>query len=93
MESEKLTEEQIKDAHKALMAELFLICQPGNGEVFSFMDDHPEALRPALAAALRSRQPATEELVEAVWKKVWMTVNVTRHQIRAILEAAHHALS
>jgi hypothetical protein len=45
-----VSEEMVERAHKALMSELFLICQPDRGDVFSFMDDHPEVLRAALSA-------------------------------------------
>lgn len=43
----------VEAAHKALMSELFLVCQPNHGDVFSFMDDHPEVLGPALKAINR----------------------------------------
>ena len=49
-------------AHKALMSELFLACQPDHGDVFGFMDDHPEVLSAAIRAYLSaSPQPQAHE--------------------------------
>ena len=45
------TDEQVEKAHKTLMSELFMLCQPNLGDVFSFMDDQKEAVRAALTAA------------------------------------------
>jgi hypothetical protein len=46
-----VTDEMVGAAHKALMSQLFVLCQPKWGDVFAFMDDHPELLRIALEAA------------------------------------------
>jgi hypothetical protein len=58
-----VSEEMVERAHKALMSELFLICQPDRGDVFSFMDDHPEVLRAALSTLAPSA--AASDLDEA----------------------------
>ena len=48
-----VTDEMVQTAHDVLMAELFLVCQPDRGDVFSFMDDRKELLRAVLMAAIR----------------------------------------
>ena len=60
----KFTDEQIERAHKALMSELFLYCQPDRGDVFAFMDDHPELLRAALAAAAIPAEPPPKPMAD-----------------------------
>lgn len=50
----RVTDEMVEDAHKAQMSELFLRCQPDNGDVFGFMDDRKDVMRIAIEAALRS---------------------------------------
>lgn len=51
----------LEAAHKALMSELFFLCQPNRGDVFSWMDDHPEALKPAIARAILADRAAQAE--------------------------------
>jgi hypothetical protein len=47
-----------KAVAKALMSELFLLCQPGRGDVFSFIDDHASEIAKAIVAALPAALPA-----------------------------------
>jgi hypothetical protein len=47
----KVTEAMVKAGHAAMMSELFLVCQPDRGDVFSFMDDRPEIIQIAITAA------------------------------------------
>ena len=49
-----ISEAEVERAHKAVMSELFLKCQPDLGDVFDFMDDHPEIIRAALIASRQS---------------------------------------
>lgn len=53
----------LEAAHKALMSELFFLCQPNRGDVFSWMDDHPEALKPAIARAILADRAAQAERI------------------------------
>lgn len=52
----KPTDAMVRAAHKALMSELFGACQPNRGDVFGFMDDRPELLRPVIRALSLSQQ-------------------------------------
>ena len=47
-----VTNDMVDRAHKTMMSELFVLCQPDNGWVFGFLDDDKEFLRSALVAAL-----------------------------------------
>lgn len=47
----KVTDDMVEAGHTAMMSELFLVCQPDRGDVFSFMDDRPELIQIALTAA------------------------------------------
>lgn len=48
----RVTEEMVTAAHNKMMSELFLLCQPNRGDVFSFMDDRRDVVRAVLSAAL-----------------------------------------
>lgn len=48
-----VTDAMVEAAHTQMMSELFLVCQPDRGDVFSFMDDRKDVLRAALEAALK----------------------------------------
>lgn len=53
------------EAHKALMSELFLICQPKFGEVFGFMDDHPEVIHTIVRAYLAATPTEWQDIESA----------------------------
>lgn len=85
-----VSDDMVERAHKALMSELSLICQPDRGDVFGFMDDHPEVLRAALSAALP--QPTFPPLTDRMFHAAGVAMRGLSEP-EAIIQAVHDAFA
>lgn len=80
-----ITEAMVERAHERMMSELFLLCQPNRGDVFSFMDDRKDVMRGALKEADVGINSEALDLLSAVTQSDGKVDDLLWNQIQAFL--------